>query len=77
MEVPVDTIARVGQHGLGEFYEMNTSRIDDLEPKKKKTEDKKDYQPPQIVYREALEVSAGICFPSGKQDELCGTGPDS
>ena len=64
----VDTIAFIGQYGLGEFSEMNTSRSD--EHKQKKTEVKKDYQPPEIVYREALEVSASVCSP-GKTMDPC------
>lgn len=55
----VDTIASIGQHGLGEFSEMITSQSDELE--QKKMEKKKDYEPPEIVYREALEVIAGAC----------------
>jgi hypothetical protein len=40
---------------------MKTSQRGGLESKQKQSREKKSYEPPAIVYRETLEVSAGIC----------------
>jgi hypothetical protein len=61
---------------VGEFFEMNASQSDELETRPNKAGEKKDYQPPKIVYREALEVSAAVCT-TGKAIIGCGSGPQS
>lgn len=49
---------------------MKTSQKDELEPKLKKSGEKKPYQQPKVVYREKLEVSASLCSP-GKTMTPC------